>query len=199
MARVPDTNNFTLRDVVNIIGGAVNSLRACFTNADPDLFDPAYEGDKDRLSNFRNYGSDEVVEYSDYSLPTAAILMSMWYNLKSGIDQNNDEYTPVGNLADAVYWASQWYSPTQGYIIVFTTGDESHSDLTNISHVRAVRSFTSSAIYSLRDIGLAGGYIFFITPLGGGYFTYYEASPEDLAASNWEDASAACSNLVVYN
>jgi len=54
---VPDTNTFSLQDVVNeFTKTSPNSLSACFTDASANFFDPAYEGSKDRLSNFRNYG-----------------------------------------------------------------------------------------------------------------------------------------------
>ena len=35
---------------------AIVGLLDCFADADAAKFDPLYEGDKDRLSNFRNYG-----------------------------------------------------------------------------------------------------------------------------------------------
>lgn len=60
-SQVPDTNNFTLQDVVDVIEAegcgtsGIESLEDCFSYADPQGFDPAYEGSKDRLSNFRNY------------------------------------------------------------------------------------------------------------------------------------------------
>lgn len=54
---VPDTNTFSLGDVVTVVQpSAENSLSACFNEADSGLFDATYSGSKDRLSNFRNYG-----------------------------------------------------------------------------------------------------------------------------------------------
>lgn len=56
---VPDTNTFTLKDVTTEIFGDTNpgrGLQECFTNAVAAYFDPAYEGSKDSLYNFRNYG-----------------------------------------------------------------------------------------------------------------------------------------------
>jgi uncharacterized protein (TIGR02145 family) len=60
---VPDSDDFTLRDICNVIQPPVNSLRNCFITAGATIFasghvtgfDPAYEGNHDRLSNFRNY------------------------------------------------------------------------------------------------------------------------------------------------
>ena len=63
MSTVPNTTNFTLQDVVNAVQPSFNSLRTCMNEADDALFDPAYKGNKDRLSNFRNYGNVIVGGY----------------------------------------------------------------------------------------------------------------------------------------
>ncbi len=54
---VPNTNTFSLQDVRANIIEAPNNLISCFNGAIASEFDPAYEGNKDRLSNFRNYGA----------------------------------------------------------------------------------------------------------------------------------------------
>jgi hypothetical protein len=55
---VPNTSTFSLTDVrteiANAGGGTLTSLTHAFTLA-TGTFDPAYQGDKDRLLNFRNY------------------------------------------------------------------------------------------------------------------------------------------------
>ena len=50
---VPNTNTFSLQDVVGVVGGT--SLTQAFSNSVDAYFDPTYKGSKDRLSNFRNY------------------------------------------------------------------------------------------------------------------------------------------------
>lgn len=50
---VPNTNTFKLTDVTAITGGT--TLSQAFANSTDSYFDPAYKGNKDRLSNFRNY------------------------------------------------------------------------------------------------------------------------------------------------
>lgn len=50
---VPNTNTFKLSDVSAVVGGI--SLSQTFTNSVDAYFDPTYKGNKDRLSNFRNY------------------------------------------------------------------------------------------------------------------------------------------------
>lgn len=56
---VPDTNTFTLANVCDDLSlvGANRNLVQAFAVADPAKFDPAYEGSKNSLLNFRNYGA----------------------------------------------------------------------------------------------------------------------------------------------
>lgn len=55
---VPDTNTFALSDVHSELGLTVlpSGLGDAFYNSVDWRFDPSYKGNKDRLSNFRNYG-----------------------------------------------------------------------------------------------------------------------------------------------
>jgi hypothetical protein len=55
---VPDTTTFTLQDVADEFGlGSNDGLTDCFDEATSSDFDVLYEGNKDELLNFRNYGS----------------------------------------------------------------------------------------------------------------------------------------------
>ena len=58
--RVPNTHNFSLNDVYYAVKdhdlSVSGNLVDCFAKAEDDYFDSRYEGSKDRLSNFRNYG-----------------------------------------------------------------------------------------------------------------------------------------------
>lgn len=63
---VPDTNTFGLDAVRSELGLSYpSSLKACFTSAVDAYFDPTYKGNKDRLSNFRNYGISDKIEIVD--------------------------------------------------------------------------------------------------------------------------------------
>tara|TARA_R110000824_G_C14662247_1_gene617990 strand:- start:50 stop:439 length:390 start_codon:yes stop_codon:yes gene_type:complete len=53
---VPDTNTFTLQNVVDFIDNDDN-LVGCFNDAVSDDFDPNYSNTKTKLNNFRNYGA----------------------------------------------------------------------------------------------------------------------------------------------
>ena len=61
---VPNTNSFTMQDVLNeieyVLPGA--GLQELFAGATPNGFDIAYEGNKDRLLNFRNYDDGVFVK-----------------------------------------------------------------------------------------------------------------------------------------
>jgi hypothetical protein len=62
---VPNTRTFTLRDVCREIYGNENSghsLRQCFADSNNAYFDSNYKGNKDRLSNFRNYGPPALID-----------------------------------------------------------------------------------------------------------------------------------------
>jgi hypothetical protein len=60
---VPDTNTFTLQNVVDEVNPTTNDLADCFADANPLYFDPTYEGSKNSLLNFRNYGSVLIGEF----------------------------------------------------------------------------------------------------------------------------------------
>lgn len=56
---VPNTTTFRLSDVCDELGLSSSNRRLseCFLAADSTYFNPTYEGNKDRLSNFRDYGT----------------------------------------------------------------------------------------------------------------------------------------------
>ena len=64
---VPNTNTFTLQDVISAIPSASGNLTSCFAYANSNGFVSSYAGAKDRLSNFRGYshGSSYYVPPKD--------------------------------------------------------------------------------------------------------------------------------------
>ncbi len=54
---VPNTTTFELQDVVDEINPTTDDLVDCFSDATASYFDSSYEGSKNQLLNFRNYGS----------------------------------------------------------------------------------------------------------------------------------------------
>ena len=57
---VPNTTTFSLQDVVDEIKPTTDDLVDCFADAVSGSFDPSYEGSKNALLNFRNYGATPV-------------------------------------------------------------------------------------------------------------------------------------------
>jgi len=109
-----------------------------------------------------------IAGYNDWFLPSK--------------DELNEIYTElylqgVGNLQNTLYWSSSEISADEAYMLNFSTGlwfyvgDNKNS----LVKVRPCRSFTSaSPSYNLRDIGPAGGWIFWKS--GNNYL---EATPTD--------------------
>lgn len=71
---VPDSNTFGLDAVRSELGLSYpSSLSACFAAAVDAYFDPAYKGNKDRLSNFRNYNHTTIEVFPVYTSATDTI------------------------------------------------------------------------------------------------------------------------------
>ena len=58
---VPNTTTFEIQDVVNEINPTTDDLVDCFNDANANYFDSSYEGSKNQLLNFRNYGSQNAL------------------------------------------------------------------------------------------------------------------------------------------
>lgn len=70
---VPNTNNFSLQDVIDEINPSSNDLATCFAEAIDSGFDSAYEGSKNSLLNFRNYSHQvEPLQTSSNQLTLSA-------------------------------------------------------------------------------------------------------------------------------
>ena len=99
----------------------------------------------------------------------------------------------VGGFASGTYWSSTEFisSYAQALALTFSYAGGNY-DKSSLFYVRACRTFTTTSIYALRDLGQAGGLIFHITDNGGGSYTYYEAAPTDQSsAQEWSNISTA--------
>lgn len=62
---IPDTNTFSLQDVITELSLADDEgLVECFDDSVDGDFDPAYKGSKNSLLNFRNYGGEQYWGYT---------------------------------------------------------------------------------------------------------------------------------------
>lgn len=108
----------------------------------------------------------DALTYNDWYLPSQDELKAMHDNLHAH---------GVGGFADNFYWSSSEHNNIQAKEITFLTGYIGFASKTNTFRARACRSFMSGiGAYSLRDVGPAGGLIFYIDGT-----TYYEAAPSD--------------------
>lgn len=194
---VPDTETFSLFDVLDAVYGshASGNLASAFADSDAAKFDPAY-GSKTMLPQtllgFRNYGA--IGTYDDWYLPQLFYLDKMYNNLyKSGVGNFYDVY-------DKAYWSADEYDANNAWVFAFWVysnwGVKSY-----LGYVRAMRSFLGvTGAYSLRNMGPAGGWIFHISDVGNGTSWFYECAPSDQSsAANYNDANTLCNNLVIYH
>ena len=125
---VPDTTTFELQDVVDEVNPTTDDLVDCFADANASYFDSTYEGSKNQLLNFRNYGAtsrtmftiDNSYSYGNASsactLGTGTTLRNLWhtgsgtypsvgdtiYQQATGTNNFTPQqfnYIPAGNLA----------------------------------------------------------------------------------------------------
>ena len=112
----------------------------------------------------------QQTQFDDWFLPSTNELSAMYSNLKA--------YN-VGGFQNLFYWTSSTYlGYDYGLCVSFSNGSVQFTSKSTELKVRACRMFTSSNSYSIRDIGQAGGYIFYIGVINN-VTTYFEASPID--------------------
>ncbi len=85
---VPDTDDFSLRDVTPAMYPFinVNDLRDCKTKSRDDYFDSRYEGDRNSLKSFRNYGPPYIFRPNVFSTVNCSIISvnRAWATARNG-------------------------------------------------------------------------------------------------------------------
>lgn len=102
---VPNTNTFSLQDVQTELGGVNDDLVECFANANAGSFDPAYEGSKNQLLNFRNYNAITYSSARSYTAKTS-----------SGSSCSN------GTIDTHIYWQGTGDRPAIGATVYTDAG-----------------------------------------------------------------------------
>lgn len=105
---VPNTNSFTLQNVVDVIDNDDN-LVGCFNDAVASKFDSNYSGSKNNLLNFRNYDSSSNTAFLG-SVTASNNVCSLTMNITY-------YYNGSGNnpaIGDTVYTDSGGTTPYQG-------------------------------------------------------------------------------------
>lgn len=115
---VPDTNTFSLQDVVNVVNPSSETLQGCFDDAVDSLFDTRYNPGLEsyKLSNFRNYGAIETLSFSTL-VKKSAFINSLWDD--NDADRIYDESEdcdfpltyPVSNHGPCFQWAPRAIYP----------------------------------------------------------------------------------------
>jgi hypothetical protein len=125
--------------------------------------------------------------YHDWYLPSLAEL---------GDVHSNTPWVDFG--LHNIVWTSTSYVPDNlyAYAIFFGVG-EGHYLKVNNHYVRAMRTFDSTTMYNVGDIGPAGGFIVKRTPIIPlGTYTYLEIPPSDQSSgATWTNAFTICDNL----
>jgi hypothetical protein len=127
---VPNTNTFTLADVVAVVNPTTNDLQDCFNDASTAAFNTTYDENKDQLDDFRDYGNNgssqsqvtiannnysnsnvctQSQSYSCYKSGSTAIFENgnkIWYDTGSGPGSSFAGNTSVPDL--------EWYSGGSG-------------------------------------------------------------------------------------
>jgi len=124
---------------------------------------------------------DDLLIFSNWFLPSWAELTAIYENL---------HVFGVGNFAADRYWSSYETSATNALAVEFSYENYENANKQNTFSVRAARSFITTTIYALRDVGPGGGWIFYIIDNGDSSFTYYECSPSDQSTNYvWSNIS----------
>jgi hypothetical protein len=96
----------------------------------------------------------------------------------------------VGNFTTGGdYWTSTENSNIWADKEYMFDGTQTVAGKGSLLYSRACRTFTSPDVYSLRDTGPAGGWIFNIVNNGNGTFTYMEAYTSDFAVAAWSNVT----------
>lgn len=166
-------------DLVDLDGNVYTTVRIGNQEWIVENFRCTKYADGSAIPNITSSGTT----YSDYFLPSKDELNEMYLELA---------VYGVGGLGVDAYWSSsESTNPLLAWAQDMSTGLAGVSSKTVGSQgMRACRTFTTTDIYSLRDIGEAGGYIFHIVDNGGGSFTYYEAAQADSAPGTWSNIAS---------
>tara|TARA_R110002050_G_scaffold8183_1_gene30061 strand:- start:187 stop:624 length:438 start_codon:yes stop_codon:yes gene_type:complete len=98
---VPDTTTFELQDVVDEINPTTDDLVDCFADANANYFDSSYEGSKNQLLNFRNYGSGNALSSFQGSVGQNDLKFICSQSINTPYWHNGSNSAPV--VGDIVY------------------------------------------------------------------------------------------------
>jgi hypothetical protein len=120
---IPNQPNFSLSQVLTEVGiGSANGLAAAFTASIDDYFDPLYEGQKNSLSNFRNYGPPplqannfDVIIPNNYPYAFDPLVYCTGTTSNTIVQSITQPTTPPGNGAFSIPTGQKTISYTSSY------------------------------------------------------------------------------------
>jgi uncharacterized protein (TIGR02145 family) len=124
-----------------------------------------------------------LVDYNDYYLGSKDENNLMYVNL---------HLFGVGNFENLSYWSSSEVNATEAYAQLFLGGVVFAGLKSLTLRARPIRRFTSATVYAIRDIGPAGGRIFYKD--GNNYL---EAATEDILLPSSQMAWSNVSNVAI--
>lgn len=98
---VPDTNTFTLQNVVTEVNPTTDDLVDCFADAVASKFDSNYSGSKNSLLNFRNYGAVTLTTFHlTVNTPKSTFAC---YGTANNVAYHNGGSNTIAAVGDTVY------------------------------------------------------------------------------------------------
>ncbi len=127
---VPNTNTFSLADVVAVVNPTTNDLQDCFSDASSPSFNTTYDENKDELDDFRDYGnsgasqSQVTIANNNYTTTNVCSQSQSYSCYKSGaasqFENGNKIWYDTGSGAGSPFAGNtsvpdlEWYSGGTG-------------------------------------------------------------------------------------
>lgn len=123
---VPNTNNFSLQDVIDEINPSSNDLATCFAEAIDSGFDSAYEGSKNSLLNFRNYTHQvKTITWTLVSNMPTNNWKGGFIDSSQALIVSNNGTNRLAKTFDGTNWTSQALSTSAGFTTLTPLGNSS--------------------------------------------------------------------------
>lgn len=177
MANIPDTNTFTLQNVVDKINPTTDDLQDCFNDSVDAYFDIEYKGDKNSLLNFRNYGGKAwfiSIQYPLLNIDRDPFIQGFAFSSTYG-DETPDSFTTG--------YAYQFFDSSLNAIGVKGGANPKYLNNTN-----AIEYITWESAISFRDYLISNNYTGNFT--GTFYFALFLAVgslPDRFKVQNTDD------------
>ena len=135
---VPNTTTFTLQNVVDEVNPTTDDLVDCFADANANYFDSSYEGSKNQLLNFRNYGSQNALTQftgssgqNDFKFLCTQTTGTFYWHNGSGSNPAVGDIVYTNSTGTSTF-GSTWMKQALGGLYLGFDGTGSAGELTSI-------------------------------------------------------------------